>query len=266
MPMIGLPERQLLEGDAVVQVALEIERGHAGIVRIVEPGLRAQLLRHGFRLPPALWYPLGGSSMSADCADASDRILDGNRSRVGRMRAVSLVAHPLVNAGRRWPIARGAVRAYRQATTFGVGTDDEDHSRRDHRRRRSSPRQPKRHSRASTRSGWLSRSRSWFRPPIGAPIFSRPVRSCTATSISAPIRIPSFVPSCCAISVPISAETTERQASYSAAFAWSRGMNSSLSIRLPSMSITSAFQAPISNVSPSTGMRASRSSASPAAV
>ena len=42
MPMIGLPDRDLLAGEAVIQVALEIERGHAGIVGIVEPVVRAQ--------------------------------------------------------------------------------------------------------------------------------------------------------------------------------------------------------------------------------
>ena len=38
-----LAGRQLLEREAVIEVALEIERGHAGIFRIVEPQLRAQL-------------------------------------------------------------------------------------------------------------------------------------------------------------------------------------------------------------------------------
>ena len=40
MPMIGLPDWQLLERQAVVHVALEVERGHVGVVGVVEP-LRA---------------------------------------------------------------------------------------------------------------------------------------------------------------------------------------------------------------------------------
>ena len=43
MPMIGLPERSSGPVQAEVHVALEIERRHAGILRIVEPELRAQV-------------------------------------------------------------------------------------------------------------------------------------------------------------------------------------------------------------------------------
>ena len=42
MPMIGLPDVQLLAREAEIEVALEIERRHAGIFGIVEPELRAQ--------------------------------------------------------------------------------------------------------------------------------------------------------------------------------------------------------------------------------
>ena len=42
MPMIGLPDAQLVAREAEIEVALEIERRHAGIVGIVEPQLRAQ--------------------------------------------------------------------------------------------------------------------------------------------------------------------------------------------------------------------------------
>ena len=40
-----LARGQLLAGEAVIEIALEIERGHARIVRIVEPQLRAQTAR-----------------------------------------------------------------------------------------------------------------------------------------------------------------------------------------------------------------------------
>ena len=35
---------QLLAGEAVIQVALQVERGHAGIIGIVEPFLRTEFL------------------------------------------------------------------------------------------------------------------------------------------------------------------------------------------------------------------------------
>src|SRR5262245_30454864 len=49
---IGLPDVSLLLGQPEIEVALEIERGHARIVGIVEPQLRAQppplcIRRHG---------------------------------------------------------------------------------------------------------------------------------------------------------------------------------------------------------------------------
>ena len=44
MPMIGLPPRSSSRRDAVVHVALEIERGHRRIGRIVEPAAAAQPL------------------------------------------------------------------------------------------------------------------------------------------------------------------------------------------------------------------------------
>jgi hypothetical protein len=43
MPMIGPARLELVEADPEVHVALEIERGHVGVRRIVEPGAGTKL-------------------------------------------------------------------------------------------------------------------------------------------------------------------------------------------------------------------------------
>ena len=53
-PDDGLAGLQLVAGQAEIHVALDIERGHAGIERIVEPASAAQLLRGHERISHAV--------------------------------------------------------------------------------------------------------------------------------------------------------------------------------------------------------------------
>src|SRR5260370_31172969 len=51
----GLAGAQFVLGEAVVEIALQIERRHARIVGVVEPQLRAQAGLWGHRLLPRAW-------------------------------------------------------------------------------------------------------------------------------------------------------------------------------------------------------------------
>ena len=75
---------QFLAGDAVVQIALDIERGHAGVVGVVEPGLRTEF-----------------HEIPESCAGAC---------RVAAPRATLPCALGAVNVGRPCRVASGAGR------------------------------------------------------------------------------------------------------------------------------------------------------------